>query len=326
MPERSSGQTSGAVPDCGDVRVLGLAAALVLLAALAAGALAAVDPTRLPLGDGRISTVPKLGYVDSCQQTFNGQGAQADGPWIGTTTWNSTEKIHVRGSVHFHSRFGERIVGSRRLLSGNGLPASPTGIFPIAASDPAYAYDRNPNSIRSYTLSVSLPAQPALAASPTCVGGTIGVSTLGVPLYSAFDALGRDAEAHELLDACGGHPQVSGQYHFHGLSPCWRDSALSRRTHLVGWALDGFGIYVEYASNGQLVSSAELDACHGRTSTVDWDGKEVRMYHYDATLDFPYLVGCFRGTPITSATGLDLGGGGPGTAAGGPAGPPAGAP
>jgi hypothetical protein len=36
------------------------------------------------------------------------------------------------------------------------------------------------------------------------------------------------------------------------------------------------------------------------------------MYHYDATLDFPYLVGCFRGTPIASATGLDLGGGGPG--------------
>ncbi len=115
---------------------------------------------------------------------------------------------------------------------------------------------------------------------------------------------------------------MSGQYHFHGLSPCWRDSALSRRTHLIGWALDGFGIYVEYDPGGRLVSSAELDACHGRTSTVDWDGKEVRMYHYDATLDFPYLIGCFRGTPITSATGLDLGGGP--AAGGGPGGPPPG--
>ena len=222
MPERSGRQTREAVPDCRDVRIVAFAAAFALLAALAAGALAAVDPSSLPLGDGKISTAPKLGYVDSCQQTFSGQGAQADGPWLGTTTWNSTEKIHVRGTVHFHSRFSERIVGSRRLLSGNGLPASPTGVFPIAASDPAYAYDRNPNTIKPYTLSVSLPAQPTLAASPACVGGTIGISTLGVPLYSAFDALGRDAEAHELQDACGGHPQVSGQYHFHGLSPCWR--------------------------------------------------------------------------------------------------------
>jgi hypothetical protein len=31
------------------------------------------------------------------------------------------------------------------------------------------------------------------------------------------------------------------------------------------------------------------------------------MYHYVATPDFPYLVGCYRGTPITSATGLHLG-------------------
>ena len=45
----------------------------------------------------------------------------------------------------------------------------------------------------------------------------------------------------------------------------------------------------------------------------------VRMYHYDATLDFPYLVGCFKGTPITSATGLGIGGQGAGGA--GPPGP-----
>jgi hypothetical protein len=177
------------------------------------------------------------------------------------------------------------------VLSGNGLPASPTGVFPIGSSDPASAYDRNPNSIKPYTLRVSLPADPRAAAVPTCVGGTIGVSTLGVPFYSAFDALGRDAEAHEVQDACGGHPQISGQYHFHGLPACWRSSPLSRKTHLIGWALDGFGIYVEYDPSGKLLDDSALDACHGRTSLVTWDGKEVRLYHYVATLDFPYLVG-----------------------------------
>ncbi len=302
------------------MRVLGarIAAVVAVSAVLAGGAVAAVDPSALPLGDGKYKTSPAVGYVDSCQTSFFGSGAQFDGPWIGKTTWNSTEKIHVQGTVHWSSTFKERISGARRLLTGNGLPISPTGTFPIGSGDPAYAYDRNPNSIGPYTLSVSPPASPKLAASPTCVGGTIGVSTLGVTLYSAFDAAGRDALAHELQDACGGHPQVSGQYHFHGLSPCWRDSALSKKTHLIGWALDGFGIYVEYNSRGQMLSTSDLDACHGRTSAVDWDGKMVRTYHYDATLDFPYLVGCYKGTPITSATGLQIG---PGGGSGGPPAP-----
>jgi len=284
---------------------------VLLVVPLAAGAaLAAVNPAKLPLGDGRYTSGTKAGYVDSCQTAFNGAGAQVNGPWIHGTTWDETAKPSVQGSVKWPSRFSERVAGSQRVLSGNGLPASPTGVFPIASSDPAFAYDRNPNSIKAYTLKVSLPANPRLAASPACVGGTVGVSTLGVPLYSSFDALGRDAGAHEVQDACGGHPQITGQYHFHGLSPCWQDSALSRKTSLVGWALDGFGIYVEHDAKGQLLSSADLDVCHGRTSAVDWDGRRVRMYHYDATLDFPYLVACFRGTPITSATGLGIGGGG----------------
>jgi hypothetical protein len=84
---------------------------------------------------------------------------------------------------------------------------------------------------------------------------------------------------------------------------------LPRKTHLVGWVLDGFGIYVENDPNGKQLSSSSLDACHGRTGTVTWDGQPVRMYHYDATPDVRYLVSCYRGTPISSATGLDLRGG-----------------
>ena len=28
---------------------------------------------------------------------------------------------------------------------------------------------------------------------------------------------------------------------------------------------------------------------------IDWDGRKVKMYHYVATADFPYTVGCLRG-------------------------------
>ncbi|MFD7613153.1 hypothetical protein [Streptomyces sp. NPDC059828] len=29
-----------------------------------------------------------------------------------------------------------------------------------------------------------------------------------------------------------------------------------------------------------------------------WNGRERTIYHYSATLEFPYTVGCYRGTPV----------------------------
>jgi len=267
-----------------------------------------IDATQLPLGDGKFLTSPRQGYVYSCITQFNGLGALRDGPWIDETahTWDATHKISVLGSVAWPAQFAVKQMSLELELSGDGLPSNPTGVFPIARSDPAYAYDPNPNSIKSYTLDALLPANPSIADAPSCVGGTIGVSTLGVPFYSAFDALGRDAPAHEIQDACNGHPEITGQYHFHALPACWR-SAPASESGLIGWALDGFGIYVELDSSGRMLATADLDECHGRVSEITWNGTRVSMYHYVATLDFPYLVGCYRGTPIASATGLHLG-------------------
>jgi hypothetical protein len=243
--------------------------------------------------------------VFSCQTTFptNAPGAFRDGPWIdaGAKTWMPSDKIAVRGEVQQDSTFDGGVAGGRELLTGNGLPSTPTGVFPVASTDPAYQYDRNPNTIRPYDLSVSLPANPEAATKATCVGGTIGVSVLGAPIYSAFDAGGRDAAAHEVQDGCDGHPEITGQYHFHSLSSCFADADFGSDPGLFGYALDGFGIYVE-----QGLNTDDLDECHGRTSEVTWHGATLSMYHYVATADFPYLVGCYRGTPITSATGLHL--------------------
>jgi hypothetical protein len=33
---------------------------------------------------------------------------------------------------------------------------------------------------------------------------------------------------------------------------------------------------------------------------VLWNGKETVIYHYDATIEYPYTVGCFRGTAISA--------------------------
>ncbi len=44
------------------------------------------------------------------------------------------------------------------------------------------------------------------------------------------------------------------------------------------------------------MTDADLDECHGTVSEIAWDGKRVRMYHYVATWEFPYTIGCMRGT------------------------------
>ncbi len=272
-----------------------------------------VDVHALPVGTDRyVTDGPKKGYVYSCITDFNGGGADVMGPWFSSDgkTFDLTKKVAVEGKVRWDSKFSEEVSGSKRALSGNGLPPDPSGVFPVHADDPAYQYDRNPNSISGYTLAASLPANPEGASEPSCVGGTIGVAKTGIPIFSAFDAGGRDAVAWETQDRCDAHPEMTGQYHYHSLSACI--AALSdiggepSSSELIGWALDGFGIYVERDSEGTMLSSADLDACHGRTSAVDWNGKRVSMYHYDATLDFPYLVACYHGTAIDSAEGLAI--------------------
>ena len=48
------------------------------------------------------------------------------------------------------------------------------------------------------------------------------------------------------------------------------------------------------------VSNADLDECHGHTHAVTWRGKKTRSYHYHATAEYPYTLGCYRGTPAPS--------------------------
>jgi hypothetical protein len=115
-------------------------------------------------------------------------------------------------------------------------------------------------------------------------------------LYDALDAAGRDAGAHETQDLCDGHPDGHEEYHYHSVASCIRDTATGSST-LVGYAFDGYGIYVERDAAGNLPTNADLDACHGRVSEVTWNGQTVSMYHYDATLEYPYTLGCYHGTP-----------------------------
>ncbi len=282
----------------------------IVLVALAFAALNApaadkLDPHALPLGDGRVSDAPKRGAVFSCMTKFRSGGAQHTGDWVRGATWDSTRKVVVRGDVDWpDARIDISAVdATTREVQGNGLPVGHgTGLFPIRREDPAFDIDRNPNTIRPQRVLLSLARNPVAAPTARCVPmGMIGVTLDGVALYNALDAAGRDAVAHEVQDRCGGHPQMRGEYHYHGPSPCIPGA--NGNNKLLGYALDGFGIFSGRDDDGHEITNADLDECHGRTSTVEWDGRRVSMYHYVMTREYPYSVGCFRGVPAAHGHG-----------------------
>ena len=262
------------------------------------------DLEGLPLGDTRVTLEgPRKGWTWACTAgNSNAPGAIHDGPWIEYQTWNLLDKIAVRGEVSWKdaARFTEQSGATTRTITTMRVPTvGTTGEFPIARDDPAHAYDRNPSSIPPRSKTVTIPRTPTKAARPSCLPmGAIGVAKNGVMLYNALDARNMDARAHEMQDSCEGHPNFA-EYHYHAGSACVVGSdtnAGANSAVLFGYAFDGFGIYVERDSKGNMLTNKDLDACHGRTSKVMWNGKVQRVYHYVVTQEFPYLLGCFTGT------------------------------
>jgi hypothetical protein len=253
----------------------------------------------LPLGDGKyVTSGPKKGSIYLCNaRTGEDGGAQKAGPWIDTEnkTWNLLEKISIQGSVSWpDAEFTNTSSGTTRVLAGNGLSIDhATGTFPVGASDPAYQYDRNPNTISATNIALSLPTNPTYLSTPQCIGGEVGVMLTGVPLYNGFDATLRDAVANEIQDTCEGHPQKDGHYHYHGQSDCKKKN-ISVKT-VIGYALDGFPITGDMVATNKYLTTEDLDECHGIKSQITIDGKNKTMYHYVLTKDFPYSVSCFRG-------------------------------
>lgn len=221
-------------------------------------------------------------------------GARHVGEWFHGDTWNPLEKPHVQGEVLWpNATFDIAERADVLAIISNGLPVeSPTGNFPIARTDPAYAYDTNPNAIAAQSLAFNIPLEPVVAQVPSCLSmGMIGFTPNGVAFYNALDDAGHDAAAHEVQDLCHGHPQGKEQYHYHSSSPCIPDA---EENALVGWALDGYPILGMKQTDGSILSNADLDVCHGRVEPVSADGRTYD-YAYRLTPEYPYTLSCFTG-------------------------------
>ena len=270
------------------------------------------DLTHLPFGGVAPTNIlirnqgnpsPEMLSLWLCGLPQDGAGADDASDWTNEDgTWDYTKKSQVEGNVTWNHEFMIKLDNEgNRIITGNNLPNHPTGIFPIQPNTEAWFYDKNPNIISEQLVYYTLPAMPELAAEANCVFfGPAGFSLTGAAIYHGASTLGTDAAAHEMLDRFGGHTDGTERYHYHFPAQDLQDHIeVHEQGHgaLMGYMLDGFGIYGPYGENGELLSSADLDECHGHQHPINWDGEIVDLYHYHWTYDFPYNIGCFAGTP-----------------------------
>lgn len=172
--------------------------------------------------------------------------------------------------------------GYNIILKSNGLPDHTTGNFPN---------QYNPNSIQKQNYDFKIPSNPQIASQTTSLPmGPIGMMLNGVVFFNPYNANHQDAVKMEVFDDCKGHPDMRGSYHYHQLSPCIVHDAPGAHSSLIGYAFDGFPIYGLQGEAG--AQPTDLDSCNGHYD-------KLRGYHYHATSEFPYLIGCYKGIATT---------------------------
>ena len=252
------------------------------------------------------------GQTITVGQTVGTQLTRARTPWVQNGKVVISEIEKVPGSVKMRSVFKITKTKTTRILKGNGIPNHPIGRFPIPRNSASYKYyaalpaEGYANAaeipVKPYHLEVMLPKHPKVAKEPSCFSSLmIGVALTGAAWHAevALDALGNAYDPNAALptDRCFGHPYAQ-QYHYHGYSwKCLDQGDAGEPSPLLGYALDGFGIYGPRGADGKVVTNAQLDECHGMVSEVVFNGKKQEIYHYVLNNEYPYSIGCFRGTP-----------------------------
>jgi hypothetical protein len=144
---------------------------------------------------------------------------------------------------------------------------------------------------------ILIPVTPVALSSGT---GAIGMNGVGVTLNGiVMDApapVSNIKAAHTIaaFDDCGGHVNPHTGYHYHAATGCTTQVESSDgHAALIGYALDGYGIFALTDSNG--AGPTNLDTCRGHSDNT-------RGYHYHvASAGANMFIGCFRGQQGTSS-------------------------
>lgn len=215
-----------------------------------------------------------------------------DSAGTGTSTGTTTTVPDV--FKKFNATVTISVEGNYIVLKSNGIPDHKSPYFATThaqyeaynGTNPNYA--KNPNSILTQNFVFKIPLNPSKATTTTATPlGPMGISINGVPLFNQY-AAGNAPLTNEInsFDQYNGHPQQSGQYHYH-VEPLYITN-LKGRNALIGFLLDGYPVYGPL-ENGVVLTSSQLDAYHGHFgATADYPNG---IYHYHITADVPYING-----------------------------------
>lgn len=190
---------------------------------------------------------------------------------------------------------------------------------PVAATSPTPLSLRVDNAIMLNGVKVDV-----IGAGCYGVGsGKIGCNDMATPWR--YDPMNPAAGFN--VDSNNAHTQPDGAYHYHGPPPITTGSQ-STASGTIGFAADGFPIYGSWFRDGNVITKArssyrlksgarpsdpggaydgrfrddyeyvaglgDLDECNGQTVNG--------QYGYYVSEGYPYIIGCFTGTPHPSFT------------------------
>jgi hypothetical protein len=135
-----------------------------------------------------------------------------------------------------------------------------------------------------------IPVTPVALSGTGSIGGEgVGVALNGIVMDAPapVDNI-KAAYTIAAFDDQGGHVNPHTGYHYHAATGASHQVASSDgHAALIGYALDGFGIYALNDTSGS--EATDLDTCRGHTDST-------RGYHYHAASPGENMhIGCFKG-------------------------------
>ena len=168
----------------------------------------------------------------------------------------------------------------------------------------------DPTKAQAYKFTI--PTTPKYSSKVTSTSlGSIGVMISGAVLYNPYEGDGKTVAmannftvtnsagiTASFVDKCAGHPTPDiGAYHYHGLPNCVtaKVDKVSKPSHIIGFALDGFPIYGDRDNKGKQITAKNLDQCNGVISATPEFPKGIYHYVLLGTADARSSIACFHG-------------------------------
>ena len=222
-------------------------------------------------------------------------GPEAGGVWFGNGKLNDVDGAFIKNLATFYDDEEWKVYNEDGSIRYTATREACAG---AAKPDVEEAYQNHcveclPSYMgadfsQTYLIPV-MPVKKMKAGKIRGRGRVLGLAFNGVN-YDPPAPIDAILKAHTIapLDDCGGHVNLHGGYHYHTTTGCTKKVAQEDgHAALIGYAMDGFGLYEQLDINGKEPTG--LDECRGHFD-------DVRGYHYHVSADgVNQTIDCMNG-------------------------------